>query len=215
MTPDQALAALAAESQARGDYVGERLSRQEINRIAKKYFACGGLYPSDAVEYAREIEDAILAKLATPQPAVATLIDEGTKLAPQSAEMHQIVSGALYDLMGDLTSGETRYRFSASDEASPAVEALVKFAEKRSLSLDDPAIKDWHKSLTAPSPAQPDGTEIAKEAACYRWLAVQHWVEPEATIRLSLSDTDFSNQYLEELTAAIYAVISAPGKGKS
>lgn len=48
--------------------------------------------------------------------------------------------------------------------------------------------------------------EAAREdAARYRWLAVQHWVEQEATFRLGLKNVDFINTYLEELGVAIDA----------
>lgn len=47
------------------------------------------------------------------------------------------------------------------------------------------------------------------DAARYQWLAVQHWVEPEATFRLGLKDVEFTNAYMAELGAAIDAAMAA------
>ena len=45
------------------------------------------------------------------------------------------------------------------------------------------------------------------DAARYLWLRIQHWVEPEATFRLGLTETDNAAQYEEELDAAIDAAM--------
>lgn len=46
-----------------------------------------------------------------------------------------------------------------------------------------------------------------KDAARYRWLAGRHWVEPETVFRLSLSGTEDSTSYMQELDAAIDAAM--------
>ena len=48
-------------------------------------------------------------------------------------KINNIISGALFDFMGMLTTGETVYTFSEIHEAGPAVAALREFAEKRGL----------------------------------------------------------------------------------
>ncbi len=37
----------------------------------------------------------------------------------------------------------------------------------------------------------------------FRWLAAQHWVEPEATFRLGLQETDNAAEYERQLIAAV------------
>ena len=49
--------------------------------------------------------------------------------------------------------------------------------------------------------------EASKDAARFKWLIAQHWVEPEATFRLSLQETDDSGKYLLDASAAIDAAI--------
>ncbi len=75
---------------------------------------------------------------------------------PAGGEVTDIVAGALYDFIGMLTSQDERVTFSASDWASPAVDNLVKFAAKRGLSLDNPAIEDWSKRLATQPPTPQD-----------------------------------------------------------
>lgn len=48
-----------------------------------------------------------------------------------------------------------------------------------------------------------------KDAARYQWLAVQHWVEPEATFRLGLEGVEFINTYRFQLDSAIDAAMAA------
>lgn len=54
-----------------------------------------------------------------------------------------MIAGALFDLMGFLTTSETQYKFSAYDEASPAVRVLEAFAAKRGLTLADADVANW------------------------------------------------------------------------
>ena len=70
-------------------------------------------------------------------------LEDAKSLAPRAAA--RLVSGALFELMGMLTSQPERTQFSDKDDASPAVEQLRKFAAKRGLLLDDPDIQGWHK----------------------------------------------------------------------
>jgi multidrug resistance efflux pump len=53
---------------------------------------------------------------------------------------------------------------------------------------------------------------LKADAERYKWLAAQHWVEPEAVFRLSLSDTDNSLEYMRELDAAIDAARAQGGE---
>jgi len=64
--------------------------------------------------------------------------------------LHSHIAGVLYDFMGWLTSREKRLTLSMTDEASPAVEAITKFAKMRGLSLDDARVQDWQDNTTSP-----------------------------------------------------------------
>lgn len=74
-------------------------------------------------------------------------------------EPAKLFAGLLFDFMGWLTTHETRWKFSAYDDASPGVYALEEFAKARSLSLDDPGITDWRAALTPPSAPGREGIE--------------------------------------------------------
>lgn len=50
--------------------------------------------------------------------------------------------------------------------------------------------------------------EADKWRARFEWLAEQHWVEPEATFRLELQETEFSEQYKAALVAAVDAKLT-------
>jgi hypothetical protein len=54
-----------------------------------------------------------------------------------------ILAGLLFDFMGFLTTHETRWRFSAYDEASPGVYAIEQFAEKRGIKLEGADVPKW------------------------------------------------------------------------
>jgi hypothetical protein len=74
-----------------------------------------------------------------------------------------VVSGALFDFAGFLTTRDKPVEYGASCDASPAVELLQQFAKKRGLSLESPDIHQWSLALAAspqPQPvAQPDHPE--------------------------------------------------------
>jgi len=66
------------------------------------------------------------------------------ELESQEPVAHSVISGALFDFMGWLTSRKERIVLSSADNASPAVEAITEFARMRNLSLDDAKVQDWH-----------------------------------------------------------------------
>jgi hypothetical protein len=77
----------------------------------------------------------------------------GGKVEPVA---HTIIAGALFDFMGYLTSRAERIVLSASDDASPAIDAIRDFAKKRGLSLDDALVREWIDELsTAPTALSP------------------------------------------------------------
>ena len=62
------------------------------------------------------------------------------------------------------------------------------------------------KAMQQAETERADANEL--DARRYRWLREQHWVEPEATFRLGLSETDSATQYEVELDSAIDSAIS-------
>jgi hypothetical protein len=77
------------------------------------------------------------------------LYTEPQPKAEQEPVAHSVVSGALFDFMGWLTSRKERLILSSVDDAAPAAEAITAFAKMRGLSLDDAKVQDWN---TAPQP---------------------------------------------------------------
>jgi hypothetical protein len=68
------------------------------------------------------------------------VLEQAGKVEPVA---HAIIAGALFDFMGYLTSRAERIVLSASDDASPAIDAIRDFAKKRGLSLDDALVREW------------------------------------------------------------------------
>lgn len=81
---------------------------------------------------------------------------------------HSIVAGALFDLMGWLTSRKERLVLSSADEALPAVEVIIQFAAMRDLSLDDPKVLEWQTLLNKPALEEPTRAEKMREAGYTR-----------------------------------------------
>ena len=52
-------------------------------------------------------------------------------------------------------------------------------------------------------------SEVVKWRVRFEWLAAQHWVEPEAKFRLSLTETDDAGAYIAALVAAVDARLGA------
>ena len=77
-----------------------------------------------------------------------------------------LIAGALYDFLGHLTSMEKPIAFGATEWATPAIDALVSFAEKRRLTLCNPTIEDWTESLAAALPA-PQPQPVQQEPIAY------------------------------------------------
>ncbi|CAB4146496.1 hypothetical protein UFOVP503_26 [uncultured Caudovirales phage] len=88
---------------------------------------------------------------------------------------HSIVAGALFDLMGWLTSRKERLVLSSADEALPAVEVIIQFAAMRDLSLDDPKVLEWQTLLNKPAPEEPTRAEKMREAGYTRRFSLREF----------------------------------------
>jgi hypothetical protein len=56
----------------------------------------------------------------------------------------KVIAGALFDLLGFLTTRDKPTSFGATRNASPAVELLQEWANKRGLDLDGADVEGWH-----------------------------------------------------------------------
>lgn len=78
-------------------------------------------------------------------------------------KIENIIAGALFDLMGYLTTRSERLVLSTADDASPAVAALEQFAQARGLLVDDADILYWQSVLgqeNDPLPALPGWSKL-------------------------------------------------------
>jgi hypothetical protein len=86
---------------------------------------------------------------------------------------HTLISGALFDFMGWLTSRKERLILSSADNANPAVEAITEFAKMRGLSLDDARVQNWQDNIT-PLAAQRTWVGLTEDEAI-ELLPVGNW----------------------------------------
>lgn len=84
--------------------------------------------------------------------ALAAIKGSTTPPSPIGGEVTDAeIAGALFDFMGMLTSQDEKTQFSSTDNASPAVEQIRKFALKRGLSLENADVSGWRNRLAATS----------------------------------------------------------------
>lgn len=60
---------------------------------------------------------------------------------------HEVISGALFDFMGFLTSDERRIVVGAAYNVAPLLDAFKRWSGLRGLVVDNAAVKDWSKAL--------------------------------------------------------------------
>lgn len=80
--------------------------------------------------------------VAAPSALAASPVEMQANMAP-------MIAGALFDFLGFLTTSEEQWKFSAYDEAGPAVIAIEQWAAKKGLSLDEANVSGWRASLAA------------------------------------------------------------------
>lgn len=76
--------------------------------------------------------------------------------------------------MGYLTTRDETTRMGATEWAAPACDALVAFAAKRGLSLDNPAIETWYARLATAPQLSRIWTEEEVDAAVDRAIKDAH-----------------------------------------
>lgn len=90
--------------------------------------------------------------------AVESALREQVREVPTSA-----ISGALFDFAGYLTTLDKSVTFGSYEDASPMVEHIQTWAEKRGLYLDNADVQNWTSALSA-APTQPAQVSQPKAA---------------------------------------------------
>lgn len=97
---------------------------------------------------------------------VVAVIEQSTAqpqaVVPAPSGAGELIAGALFDLMGMLTSQDEVCTFSSRHDAGPAVEQLRKFAENRGLSLEPCDVAGWSKRISAQPSAQPSQAPVVQ-----------------------------------------------------
>ena len=126
-------------------------------------------------------------------------------VAALAAPTSEVIAGALFDFLGYLTSlpAQEAVTFSECHEASSAVEHLEKWAEKRSLSLDEADLFGWHTTKA--------DTTDALDAMRFRALFGAAIAEDETFIDAfnSIVPENDSKVTLDEIRTAIDASLAA------
>ena len=58
--------------------------------------------------------------------------------------LQMLISGAIFDFAGYLTTLENVIPVGSSADAAPMVELIKDWAEKRNLNINDAAVMSWH-----------------------------------------------------------------------
>ena len=65
-------------------------------------------------------------------------------------DLHGIIGGALYDLLGRFTSLPKPIMLGSSQSPDRALTILQGWAEEQGLDLENSRVEDWHKALPEP-----------------------------------------------------------------
>ena len=109
------------------------------------------------------------------------------------------------------------YTESCFGHVGPMMEAAAELRRLDGVERERDALKqaneefakrqEWWNAKMFEAEAERDA--LRADAARFEWLAVQYWVEPEATFRLNLAETEDISTYMRELRAAIDAARGA------
>jgi len=115
--------------------------------------------------------------------------------------LHLLISGAIYDFAGFLTTQEKTIQVGARVDASAVVDMLKEWAALRGLKLDDAAVLSWQEWLS-PTPPEPPA-DVARDAERLDWLLRKL---PGVVLRYCvgvLSDTSDGKEFREAIDAAL------------
>lgn len=65
----------------------------------------------------------------------------------KSKQLHAIISGAIFDFAGFLTTREKVIEIGSSANAAPVADLVSEWLEKRGVSMDDAMVQTWSESL--------------------------------------------------------------------
>ena len=119
-----------------------------------------------------------------------------------------LISGAIYDFAGFLTTQEKTIQAGARVDASAVVDMLKEWAALRGLKLDDAAVLSWQEWLS-PTPPEPPA-DLVRDAERYRWLLKQAWFQ-QAADRFDLPDGGLQNRFEKCMDEFIDAAIERQG----
>lgn len=122
----------------------------------------------------------------------------------------RIIAGALFDLMGMLTTQDETVTLGGCHEAGIAVKMLERFAEKRGLNLDDADVSGWRAALAA-SPQLPVAEQPAGQAVaiCSTIYEIANNLGEATSGFKHQADVDAINPYIEQLFD-LYGSLSDP-----
>ena len=120
-----------------------------------------------------------------------------------------LISGAIYDFAGFLTTQEKTIQAGARVDASAVVDMLKEWAALRGLKLDDAAVLSWQEWLS-PTPPEPPA-DLVRDAERYRWLLKQAWFQ-QAADRFDLPDGGLQNRFEKCMDEFIDAAMSEKGQ---
>ncbi|MFH1980386.1 MAG: hypothetical protein ABIL58_00950 [Pseudomonadota bacterium] len=126
--------------------------------------------------------------------------------------LNHVVTGALNDFIGFLTSRDERLTLSAADDAAPAVEAVQEFLARRGIAYAPP-LSQWESRCDRSQSAQAqtaqaksgqfwviDGTTYHRDTPrqVVRALEDARQRSPKPRVRIFLGDTETGRDWLEE-----------------
>ena len=115
--------------------------------------------------------------------------------------LHLLISGAVYDFAGFLTTREKTIQAGARVGADIVVDLLKEWAALRGLKLDDAAVLSWQEWLSPTTPEPP--ADVVRDAERLDWLLRNL---PGVALRYCvgvLSDTSDGKEFRDAIDAAI------------
>lgn len=130
--------------------------------------------PYESIRYVPGFANSTIKRIAEEYARQAILGDRARRAdahpAPVDAPSEADLAGLLFDFGGFLSSHETRWKFSAYDDASPMVQAIEEFAAKRALPLEPCNVSNWRRAALAGSaPAEPTAEPKDWAAEAMKW----------------------------------------------
>jgi hypothetical protein len=161
-------------------------SLSELINDNKKYIESGGGWGNPESDQVAAAKHRIRGLILVFEIFLKKLVNENTALRTQLADATRKLEEARKDAESGVSLGEGMVSLQKDE--------LLEFKSQRIFDLLQ------------------ERDDLLLNAERYWWLRDQHWFESEATFRLSLSESQFANEYHDKLNAAIDQAIEQ-GKG--